>query len=84
VALVALGSGIMVNLWWSWKSAGVLSSSDAREGWVTAAWLIAGMSMLVRRAGKRWGRWTAGLALLAATIAILGLLVGLDLNLLET
>jgi hypothetical protein len=85
VALVALGGGLALSLWGSWQTAGVLASDNAREGWIAAAWLVAAMSMLVRRAGRRWGRWTAGLAFLAATILILGLIAGADLHLfLET
>jgi hypothetical protein len=57
-----------------------LTSGDPREGWVFVAWLVAAMSMLARRLGKRWGRWTAGLAVLAAAIAAFGLLVIVELQ----
>jgi hypothetical protein len=48
------------------------------SGWAIVALLVAAMSYLTRRAGDRWGRWAAGLAIVAAVIAMLGLLAGAD------
>ncbi len=79
LALVSLGAGLVVSLWWSWQMQGVSITRGPREGWVIVALLVAAMSFLARRTGGRWGRWTAGLVMVAAAVAILGLLTGIDL-----
>jgi|GEM_PF-1698196 len=78
LALASLGAGLAVSLWWSWQLRGALCTThEPREGWVIVALLVAAMSFLARRTGGRWGRWSAGLAMVAASVAILGLLTGL-------
>ncbi len=79
LALVSLGAGLVVSLWWSWQIQGVSTTRGPREGWVVVALLVTAMSFLARRTGGRWGRWTAGLVMVAAAVAILGLLSGIDL-----
>ncbi len=74
LALVALGGGLAVSIWWAGQTLGTLSSGGSSENWIAIAWLITAMSMLARRAARRWGRWTAGLAVMAAAAAIFGLL----------
>lgn len=79
LALVSLWAGLVVSLWWSWQMQGAATIRGPREGWVVVALLITAMSFLARRTGGRWGRWTAGLVMVAAAVAILGLLSGIDL-----
>jgi hypothetical protein len=74
LALVTLGAGLAVSSWWAWRTVGSLTSGVPAEGWIAAAALITAMSLLVRRVGKRWGRWAAGFAVLAAVVSVLGLL----------
>lgn len=74
LALVALGGGLTVSAWWAWQTVGSLTSGVPAEGWIATASLVTAMSLLVRRVGKRWGRWAAGLAVVAAAVAIVGLL----------
>jgi hypothetical protein len=80
LTLVALGSGLAVGAWWAWRMSGSLTSGDAREAWMAVAWLIAAMSLLARRTGRRWQIWTAGLAVGAAAVAVLGLLAAMHLG----
>jgi hypothetical protein len=80
LALVALGGGFTVSSWRAWQTVGSLTSGIPAEGWIVTASLIAAMSLLVRRVGKRWGRWAAGFAVLAAAVAILGVLAAADLS----
>jgi hypothetical protein len=80
LALVALGGGLTVNIWSAWRTAGTLTGGDSRVGWIAIAWLIATMSLLPRRTGKRWGRWTASLVVVAAAVAIVSLLAVMDLR----
>ena len=89
LALVALGSGLAVSVWWAWQTAGLLTDGDPRAGWIAATWLAAAMSELAwwldRRSpvsdqGDRAGQWAAGLAIAAAVVAILGLLAVVDLR----
>jgi ABC-type transport system involved in cytochrome c biogenesis permease subunit len=75
LALVALGSGFTVGAWWAWRTWGTQASGDPKEVWLAIAGLFAAMSWLARCMGRRWGRWTAGLALAAAAITIAGLLL---------
>ena len=80
LALVALGSGLVVSVWWAWRTVGTWVGSDPREGWMAIAWLVAAMSLLAWQLGGRrgkimsGGRWAAGLALVAAATVVFGLL----------
>lgn len=73
-ALVALGGGLTLSIWWTWRTLGSLPSENAPVDWLAVAWLVAGMSMLARRTGNMGLRWTAGLAVVAAMVAVPGLL----------
>ena len=80
LALVALGSGLVVSAWWAWWAVGTLSSGDPREGWMAMAWLVAAMSLSAWQLEDRRGRWAAVWAVTASAIVLLGLLVVLDLQ----
>ena len=66
LALVALGSGLIVSVWWAWKTAGTLIAGDPREVWMAITWLTAAMSLVAWELEGHRGRWAAGLALVAA------------------
>jgi ABC-type transport system involved in cytochrome c biogenesis permease subunit len=66
LALVALGSGLTVAVWWSWQTTGTLTAGDPREVWMAVTWLTAAMSLVAWQLEGRRGRWAAGLALVAA------------------
>lgn len=74
-ALVALGAQLAVSTWWGWRTLGTLASEDTLFGWVAITWLVTAMSLLARRTGRKWGPWTAGLAVTAAVVVLLGLLI---------
>jgi hypothetical protein len=74
LALIALGAGLAVSAWWAWRAMGSLSGGDPREVWMASTWLVAGTSWLSWQLGKRPERWAAGLAMVAAAVAIFGLL----------
>lgn len=79
LALVILGGGLVVGLWWAWRTVGGVTSGDPREGWMAVTWLAAAASFLAwRLEGQSW-RWSAGLSMLAAVAVILGLLAVSDL-----
>jgi hypothetical protein len=89
VALLALGSGLAVSVWWAWRTVGFLTDGDPRVGWVAITWLAAAMSELAwwwdRRSpvsdeGGGAGRWAAGLAIVAAAGLLFGLLAVMDLR----
>jgi hypothetical protein len=74
LALIALGAGLMVSLWWSWRTLGSVSGGDPREAWLAGAWLLTGASLLAWQLERRAGRWAAGLAGVAAMFTVVGLL----------
>lgn len=73
LTLIALGGGLAVGTWWAWRTVGLLSGGDPREGWMAITWLMAATSLLAWRLEKRPGRWAAALAVLAAMAALFGL-----------
>jgi hypothetical protein len=81
LALVALGSGLIVSVWWAWRTVGTWLGGDSHEGWMAIAWLVAAMSLLAWQLGSRRGklmsgrRWAAGLAVVAEATVVLGLLI---------
>jgi hypothetical protein len=80
LALVFLGSGLTIGMWWAWQVGGTATSSDPREIWIAITWLIAAMGLLAQYLPRRWGWWAAGLAMVAAVAAIAGLLAVIDLR----
>jgi hypothetical protein len=74
LTLVALGTGLVVTLWWAWRSVGT-SPWDPRQGGVAVVWLLAAMSLLAGHLRSNGERWAAVLTTLAAIAALLGLLV---------
>jgi ABC-type transport system involved in cytochrome c biogenesis permease subunit len=80
LALVFLGGGLIVSMWWAWQAEGTLTSSDPREVWMAITCLIATMSLSVQHLQRRWERWAAGLAVLAATAVMVGFLAVIDLR----
>jgi ABC-type transport system involved in cytochrome c biogenesis permease subunit len=73
LALVALGSGLTVSVWWAWQTAGTLTAGDPREIWMAVTWLTAAMSLVAWQLEGHRGRWAAGLALAAALYVGFGL-----------
>ena len=69
LALVALGGGLAVSIWWAWQTVGQVAGSDPRIGWLAVAWLLAAMSRQIWRLGWVPARWAAGLSLAAALVA---------------
>jgi hypothetical protein len=73
-ALISLGAGLTLSIWWAWRILGRFASDGVQVEWIAVVWLIAGMSMLARRTGNRGLRWTASLAIVAALVVVLGML----------
>lgn len=76
---VALGAGLAIGLWWTWRTAGTLANGDPRQVWTVAAALLAAAGLWAARLGRQSGRWTALLAVASGGVALIGLLAGLDL-----
>jgi hypothetical protein len=74
LALVALGGGLTISVWWAWRTVGTLATGDLHFVWLVIAWLVAGMSLLAWQLEARRERWVAGLATLAAAVVLIGLL----------
>jgi hypothetical protein len=72
LALVILGSGLAVSLWWAWQTLGTLSSRDPRTEWMVLTWLLTAMSLLAGQLGRHRRRWMVGLAVLAASNTLFG------------
>jgi hypothetical protein len=81
LALVALGSGLVISAWWAWQTPGPLGSGDPRQEWMAVAWLITATSLLAWKLDGRRSRWAAGLALVAAAAVLVGVLFPADLSL---
>ena len=80
LSVVALGGGLLLGVWWSWRTSGRLAGGDARQAWMAVAWLASAMSVLAWQADSRTSRWAAGLALVAAAAVLVGLLFPVDLS----
>jgi hypothetical protein len=80
LALVALGSGLTVSVWWAWRTVGAWPGADPRETWMAITWLLAAMSLLAWRLEGRRGRWVVGLTEVAAASVLFGLLILADLQ----
>jgi len=81
LAAVALAAGLAVGTWWAWQATGSPGTGDPRVAWLAAAWLVALMVVWAYRLGERSGRWAAGLSIVAAALAVAGLLAVTDLRL---
>lgn len=79
LALMLLGSGLAIGVYWASRTAGTLAGGDPRQGWMAVIWLLEAISLLAWRLGKAAARWAAVLAVLAA-LAVLGFLVAADLR----
>jgi hypothetical protein len=74
LALVAIGGGLTIGVWWAWQTVGGLSSGDPREGLMAVTWLVSAMSLSAWQLGIWRGRWAAGLAIMSAGMVLVGLL----------
>jgi hypothetical protein len=74
VTVALLASGLLVGIWWTWRSQGRLVGDDLRWGWMAAAWLLALAGWLGWRLSHRSGLVATCLALLAALAADVGVL----------
>ena len=74
LALVALGSGLIISAWWAWRASGLPGGGNPRQVWMAVAWLIAATSLLAWQLDSRRGRCAAGLALLSAAAVLVGVL----------
>jgi hypothetical protein len=82
LAAVALGASLTIGMSWSLRTFGTLApgglqaTQAPRPEWPAIAWLLAVMCLLAHRLGRRWGRWTAGLAVTAFGLVLFGFLAG--------
>lgn len=74
LALVALGSGLIISAWWAWRTSGLLADGDPRQVWMAIAWLITAGSYLAWQLDGRRVRWSTGLALAASAAVLVGVL----------
>jgi hypothetical protein len=79
LALLFLGSGLAVGIWWAWTTFGRPSNGDPRDVWMGITWLATVSSWLSWKLAEGAERWPAGLTVLAAAAAIFGLLAVPDL-----
>jgi hypothetical protein len=79
LAVVALGSGLIISAWWAGRTSGLLAGGTRREMWIAVAWLSAAMSLVAWQLDGRRGRWAIGLALVAAAAVLVALLLPVDL-----
>lgn len=80
LALVALGSGLAVGVWWAWQTVGMLTAGDPRQGWMAVAWLVTSMSLWAWQLEGRRERWAAGFAMAAAATVLFGLLGSVEME----
>jgi ABC-type transport system involved in cytochrome c biogenesis permease subunit len=73
VGLVILGTGIVVGLWWAWRTTGSLYSGDLREIWMASTWLAAGTSFFAWQLRTGPAPRAAALSLIAAIGGYVGL-----------
>lgn len=80
LALVTLGSGLTISLWWAWRTLGTLTSGDPRAEWMALTWLLTAMSLLAGQLDRHRKRWVSGLVVVAASSLLFGwlLLVGVQ------
>jgi hypothetical protein len=75
LALVTLGTGLLVVVLWSWQVLGSFTSGDPRDAGFTVTWLLAALSWSAWWLERRADRWAAVLALIAAFVVVSGLYV---------
>lgn len=74
LAVAVLGSGLVIGVWWAWRTSGTLAWDSVRAEWMAVAWLVAAMSVAAWQLDRHKIRWAAGLALAAAAAVLTGLL----------
>lgn len=74
LGLVALGGGLALSALWSWQMAASLLSRDPRQTWLGATWLVAGMALLTWPLERPSPRVAAAMTVVAAAMALVGLL----------
>lgn len=74
LGLLALGSGLIVSAWWTWRTSGLLADGNPRQVWMAIAWLITAASLLAGQLDSRRVRWAAGLTLAASAAVLAGML----------
>lgn len=74
LAWLALGSGVLLATWRSWRATWSLEAGTMHESWMAAVWIIVGTSLLSWSLGRRAPQWASGLAVLAAALAVIGML----------
>ena len=72
LALVALGSGLTVSLWWAWHTLGTLTGGDPRAEWMALTWLLTAMSLLAGQLDRHRRSWVIALAVIAASNLLFG------------
>ena len=72
LALVTLGSGLTVSLWWAWHTLGTLTGGDPRAEWMALTWLLTAMSLLAGQLDRHRQRWVIALAVVAASNLLFG------------
>jgi hypothetical protein len=75
LALLSLGFGLVLGIFWSWQTTGSLSSGDTGMAWMASIWLLAAMTNLARALQRHWLAWLVILAVVSASAAIGGLLI---------
>ena len=80
LALVSLGSGLFVAVWWAWRWTGSLTFGGPTGTWLAASWLLAAASFLSWQLARRPGRWAALFLVAAAGLGLLGSVVGPQLT----
>lgn len=78
LALIGLGSGLTISVWWAWHTAGSLAGGHLRPIWMAGVWLVVGLSWLSWQLERRAGRWAVVWAIAAAALMLVGLLAVLD------
>ena len=74
VALLTLGIGLVLNVCWSWQTAGSLGNGGPRLTWMAVTWLLAAMSSIAKRLPRHWLGLQAILGVATACTALCGLL----------
>jgi hypothetical protein len=79
VALLALGIGLVLTVYWSWQTAGRLGNDGPLLIWMAITWLFAAMTSIARKLPRHWVGSQAILGVATAGTALYGLLAFLHL-----